>query len=84
MLFRSGEIITYRSKEHLLLLEIPNGAYQKSDGTFREEFYELLNEYENKLDYAAAHTTLPDNPDMEAVQAYLMSVNEKVVRDEIS
>ena len=68
----------------MLLLEIRNGAYQKSDGTFREEFYELLNEYENKLDYAAAHTTLPDNPDMEAVQAYLMSVNEKVVRDEIS
>ena len=83
-ILEKGEIITYRSKEHLLLLEIRNGAYQKSDGTFREEFYELLNEYENKLDYAAAHTTLPDNPDMEAVQAYLMSVNEKVVHDEIS
>ncbi len=40
-------------------------------------------DYERKLDNAAAHTALPDEPDMAQVQAYVMAVNERVVRDEI-
>ena len=79
-----GEIRTFRQEEHQLLMEIRNGSYQKADGTFREEFYELLSSYERKLDEAAAHTTLPDEPDMARVQAYVMAVNEKVIRGEIN
>jgi len=79
-----GEIRTFRQEEHQLLMEIRNGSYQKEDGTFREEFYELLSSYERKLDEAAAHTTLPDEPDMARVQAYVMAVNEKVIRGEIN
>lgn len=82
-ILEKGEIRTYRREEHQLLLEIRNGSYQKADGTFRDEFYELLNDYEKRLDNAAAHTTLPDEPDMTRVQEYVMAVNEKVVRDEI-
>ncbi len=82
-ILEKGEIRTYRKEEHELLLEIRNGRYQKADGSFREEFYELLNDYERKLDAAAAHTLLPDEPDMERVQAYVMAVNERVIRDEI-
>ena len=50
---------------------------------FRDEFYEMVSEYEEKLDYAAKHTELPEEPDMEKVQEYVMSVNEKVIREEI-
>lgn len=82
-ILEKGEINTYRIKEHDLLLSIRRGDYQKEDGTFRQEFYELVKDYESKLDYAAKHTELPEEPDMEAVQEYVMSVNEKVVRDEI-
>ena len=82
-ILEKGEINTYRAKEHDLLLSIRNGEYQKEDGTFREEFYEILSDYEKKLDCAAENTTLPDEPDMEKVQEYVMSVNEKVIRDEI-
>lgn len=78
-----GEINTYRAKEHDLLLSIRNGGYQKEDGIFREDFYDIVNAYEKKLDYAAANTALPDEPDMKTVQEYVMSVNEKVIRDEI-
>ena len=70
-------------KEQELLLSIRRGDYQKSDGTYRDEFYEILKEYEKKLDYAAENTSLPDEPDMDRVQEYVMSVNEKVIRDEI-
>ena len=77
------EINTYRKNERELLLSIRRGDYQKEDKTFREEFYELISDYEKKLAYAAEHTELPDEPDMKAVEQYVMSVNEKVVRDEI-
>lgn len=82
-ILEKGEINTYRVKEHDLLLCIRKGDYQKEDGTFREEFYELVSDYEKKLAYAAEHTALPEEPDLAKVQDYVMSVNEKVIRDEI-
>ena len=78
-----GEIHTYREKEHKLLMDIRFGKFQKEDGTFRESFYDMLSEYEKKLAYAAEHTDLPEEPDMSKVQDLVMSVNERVVRDEI-
>lgn len=78
-ILEKGQINTYRVKEHDLLLSIRNGEYQKEDGTFREEFYELLEDYERKLDYAAANTELQDEPDMKQVMDFVMDVNEKVV-----
>lgn len=78
-ILEKGQINTYRVKEHDLLLSIRNGEYQKKDGTFREEFYELLEDYERKLDYAAANTELQDEPDMKQVMDFVMDVNEKVV-----
>lgn len=77
------EVRTYRRAEHDLLLSIRRGDYQKSDGAFREEFYELLRDYEKRLHYAAQHTELPQEPDMDQVQEYVMSVNERVILDEI-
>lgn len=47
------------------------------------EIYDIVADYEKKLDYAAKHTILPDEPDMKKVQEFVMEVNEKVVRDEI-
>lgn len=77
------EIITYRKEEHALLMDIRNGVYQKEDGTYREEFYEMLKDYEKRLAYAAEHTGLPDEPDIKRVEELMMEVNGKVARDEI-
>lgn len=82
-ILEKGEVCTYRQKEQRLLLAIRNGEYQKKDGTFQSEFYEIVTDYEKKLDYAAKHTILPDEPDIKAVQDLVMEVNEKVVKDEI-
>ena len=82
-ILEKGEIRTYRREEQPLLLQIRSGHFQKEDGTFRDEFYEMINEYEKKLDSAARNTALPDEPDMRQIQEYVMSVNEKVVRGEI-
>lgn len=82
-ILEKGEINTYRKKEHELLVSVRRGEYQRDDGTFREEFYDIVADYEKKLDYAAKHTILPDEPDMKKVQEFVMEVNEKVVREEI-
>lgn len=74
------EIVTCREAEHALLMDIRNGVYQKEDGTYRDEFYEILKDYEKRLSYAAEHTALPESPDYKAVEAFMMDVNERVVR----
>ena len=82
-ILEKGEINTYREQEKNLLIDIRFGKFQKSDGTFNDSFYDLISEYEKKLHYAADNTELPDEPDFEKVQEFVMSVNERVVRDEI-
>lgn len=82
-ILEKGEINTYREKEHDLLMDIRAGKYQKEDGTFHESFYEMLSDFEKRLHYAAENTDLPEEPDMTKVQELVMTINERVVRDEI-
>lgn len=82
-ILKREEINTYRWKEQELLLKIRNGEFQKSDGTFCDEFYEILAVYEAKLEDAAKNTSLPEKPDIDKVQEFMMQVNEKVIRNEI-
>lgn len=82
-ILEKGEINTYREKEHDLLMDIRLGKYRKEDGSFHESFYEMLEEFEKRLHYAAENTDLPEEPDMAKVQELVMTINERVIRDEI-
>lgn len=82
-ILEKGEINTYRENEHNMLMDIRNGKYQNSDHTFNSAFYDILSEYEKSFQYAANNTSLPDEPDVNNVQEYVMSVNERVIRNEI-
>lgn len=82
-ILEKGEIHTYREEEQELLLSIRRGDFQKEDRTFSDEFYKLLADYEKRLELAAKHTSLPDEPDYKAVEQFVMRVNERVVRNEI-
>ncbi|MDE7269352.1 MAG: nucleotidyltransferase domain-containing protein [Acetatifactor sp.] len=82
-ILEKGEIHTYREKEHDLLMDIRFGKFQKADGTFHESFYDMLADFEKRLHYAAENTDLPEEPDMPKVQELVMTINERVVRDEI-
>ena len=77
------EIVTYREKEHDLLMEIRNGKYITADNQIRSEFYDLVNELEKRLDYAKENTNLPDLPDYKKINEFVMSVNERIVKGEI-
>lgn len=74
------KIITYREKEHDLLMDIRNGKYLDGNDQPIPEFYEMVAEYEKKLDYAKKHTNLPEKPDYKKIQEFLASVNERVVK----
>lgn len=77
------EIVTYREEEHDLLMDIRNGKYLDDNRQPTSEFYEMVDEYEKRLEYAAQQTNLPDNPDYKAINEFVASVNERVVRGEI-
>lgn len=77
------EVITYRREEHDLLMSIRNGEYLDENRQPRAEFYDLLNEYEKRFEYAKNNTALPAMPDYKAINEFKMYVNERIVRGEI-
>lgn len=77
------EINTYRENDIPFLLEIRNGKFLDKDSQPLPEFYEMVNEYEKRLEYAAENTSLPEKPNTKAINEFLMSVNERVVKGTI-
>ena len=78
-ILEKGEIRTHRVEDLPVLMSIRRGDYMLADGTFSKDFYELLEEYERKMDEAAAKTTLPDSPDMVAVERFVERVNRAAI-----
>ena len=74
-----GEIRTKRTAEKELLLKIRRGGFQKEDKTFSPEFYDLLSDYEKRLEQAVRESILPDQPDMEQVEAFVESINRRAL-----
>jgi len=78
------EIKTYRDgDEHELLMKIRNGEYLDHNCRPLPEFFEMVNDYEKRLEYAKANTSLPTKPNYNAINEFVMSVNERIVRGEI-
>ena len=73
------EIVTYREKEREFLLQIRNGAYQNEDGTYRQEFFDMVTDYEKRLRYARENTSLPQSPDMKQIEEFVMDVNRRSI-----
>lgn len=73
-------IHTFRGDRDLdLLMKVRNGEYQKSDGSYYPEFFELVNDLEKKMIYARDNSPLPKAPDMKKVNAFVMEINRGVI-----
>ena len=70
------EIRTYRENDRDFLLSIRNGAFQNEDGTYRQEFFDIVSDFEKKLKYAKENTSLPAKPNMKRIEEFVMSVNK--------
>ena len=79
-ILEKGEIVTYREKEHDLLMDIRNGKYLDGNNQPVPEFFEMVDEFEKKMEYAKENTDLPDVPDYRRIEDFMVSVNERVIR----
>lgn len=75
-ILENEEIRTYRENDRDFLLSIRNGAFQNEDGTYRQEFFDIVSDFEKKLKYAKENTSLPAKPNMTRIEEFVMSVNK--------
>ena len=74
--------VTCRQADLPILMKIRNGGYMREDDTLSPEFYEILDMYERQFEEAAQKTTLPDQPDMKKVGAFVERINRRAVMEE--
>ena len=75
------DIITYRENDLDLLMSIRNGKYQNEDGTYKQEFFDMITEWDKRFKYDKENTSLPNHPDMKKVEELVMEVNEYSIRN---
>ena len=83
-LLETGEIVTYREKDHALLMDIRNGKYMTAEGNLSDEFYELVENIENKCKLALETTKLPRKADTKKIEEWIMSVNKRIINKEFN
>lgn len=74
-LLLDGKIVTYREKEHDLLMDIRNGKYLGEDGKPTKEFFDMVHDYESRLEYAKEHSVLPPKPDYKKIDQFIVAIN---------
>lgn len=73
-------IITYREKEHDMLMDIRNGKYMTSDGKrVKESFYDLLSEIQSEYQYSVRNTVLPEKPNYRAITELSRQVYRRIL-----
>ncbi len=81
-ILEKGEIRTHRPESDLKLLRsIRNGDYMEGS-ILNSAFYELVASYEEHFARAEAESSLPDNPDMEAVGRFVEKINRHVIMED--
>ena len=73
------EIITYREADLEYLLSIRYGKFLDENGHPIEGFYDIISEFEARMNYAAENTCLPDKPDYRKIKEFQMDINERIV-----
>jgi hypothetical protein len=76
------EIVTYREKEHDLLMDIRNGKYLTDNDQPTREFMEMVDYYQNLIEEDFKKTELPNRVDMNKINKFMMEINESVVKKE--
>ena len=78
-ILEKGKIVTFRENDLDLLMSIRNGEYQNPDGTFKSEFFEMVDEFEKRLTYDSKNTILPDTPDYDRINNYVYDINRNII-----
>ena len=81
-ILENEQIVTYRENEHDLLMSIRDGAFLDENDNPISDFNELVNSLEKRLEYDKKNTNLPEKPDYDRIDDFVMSVNEKIVKNQ--
>lgn len=76
-------IVTFREAEHDLLMDIKNGGWVNENGMPLKKFFDLYDKIINELNNAAKHSNIPDEPDYDKIKNFVISVNERIIKNEI-
>lgn len=76
------EIVTYREKDHELLMSIRNGEFIGSDGLPTSNFYDMVNDLESRFNYAKKNTSLPEKPNYSAIDEFVSDIHLEVIKHE--
>lgn len=76
-ILENHRVVTFRAAEQQMLLDIRRGKYMNEDGTYKKEFFDLVNALEARFMEAAKNTTLPDVPDYKKVLDFVKAVNAR-------
>lgn len=77
-ILENHEIVTYREKDHDLLMSIRRGDYLDEDRQPVPEFFEMVDELEKRLKYDSNNTDLPERPDYKHINELLIAINSEV------
>jgi hypothetical protein len=78
-ILKDHRIVTYREKEHDTLMAIRNGFYMNPDGTYKKEFFRLVDDKQKEITELYEKTTLPESPDTERVRRIVMDIKESIM-----
>lgn len=79
-ILENGTITTYRDgEEHNLLMSIRNQKYLTSDNKFNDEFFEIVDNYRTRFEYAVKNTCLPVEPDIKKLEDMLVALNARSI-----
>lgn len=75
----TGQINTYREKEHDLLMDIRAGKYLDEESHPTKEFRDMVDELSRNFTRAIAKSPLPKEPDMAAVKKLQIRINQCIL-----
>lgn len=78
-MLETGEVHTFRSWDHDLLMDIKNGKYMTAEGNISDEFYKLVADLEERFAKAKENTKLPKVADLNKIEQFVMKVNKNII-----
>ena len=76
-------IRTRRPDDELELLKSIRDGYFMTDSVLNDDFYKIVAEYENAFEQAELSSNLPDKPDMDRVESFVMDINRRIINEDI-
>ena len=80
-ILQDGKIITYREKEHDLLMSIRNGDFLK-DNVPTKEFRNMVDDLQVRFEKAKEKSGLPDKPNYKKINNFMIKVNKEIIMKE--